>query len=379
MALYTPSGTAPIVAGALARIERRLPVKGEVLVRAGQRVEPEDVVARAFVLGTPQIVNVARALGIVPAQVERVMRREVGNKVTQGEALARSGLMRACPAPVSGIITAVDKETGYITITPDPAKFELQAMVRGIVMDIIPYIGVQIETPAAQAHGIFGFGGSQSGVLRLIVTDPSEPLLPEMIDARSAYAIIIGGSSVNAAALRRAVQEQVRGMIVGSIAEQELRAFFSWPSLSQWNLGRSQWHLPTADQQAPSFTLVVTEGFGDKPMARPIFDLLSDHDRKEALIEGTTALRGPHIRPRVVIPLSVRNANIQINAPQTMLRPGTHVRLLDAEHLGQTGIVRSVSYTPRRLASNVRTATVDVQIDEGGTVVLPHTSVDVLA
>jgi hypothetical protein len=57
MSLYVPTGTPPLIASAMARIERRLPNPGDVLVRAGQRVEPEEVVARAYVPGTPQVVN----------------------------------------------------------------------------------------------------------------------------------------------------------------------------------------------------------------------------------------------------------------------------------------------------------------------------------
>ena len=48
MSLYVPAGTPPLISSALARIERRLPYAGEVIVRQGQRVEPEEVVARAW-------------------------------------------------------------------------------------------------------------------------------------------------------------------------------------------------------------------------------------------------------------------------------------------------------------------------------------------
>jgi len=84
MSLYVPTGTPPLIASAMARIERRLPHPGDVLVRAGQRVEPEEAIARAYLPGTPQVVNLARALMIAPALVERAMIREVGNKVAQG-------------------------------------------------------------------------------------------------------------------------------------------------------------------------------------------------------------------------------------------------------------------------------------------------------
>jgi hypothetical protein len=382
MSLYVPAGTPPLISSALARIERRLPYAGEVIVRQGQRVEPEEIVARAFVPGIPQIVNMARALQIAPALVERAMVREVGNKVAQGEVLARSSRIggRVCISPVGGKIEAVDSETGYVTVSPDPMVYELQATVRGLVMDVIPNQGVRIETPAAQVYGAFGFGQERSGVLRLLVTDPSEPIRPEMLDARSAYAIIIGGSGITAAALRRAVQEQVRGVIVGGIDEAELRAFLGWDAVRDWRAGSGTWQVPSGTGNPQyDLTLVVTEGFGTQPMSVPLFDLLAAHDRQEALIEGLTRLRGPMQRPRVVIPLSSRTSGIQLDPARPQLRAGANVRLLDPAHLGQIGQVRTVSSAPRRLVSRVRALAVDVVLEDGTSILLPRTNMEVLS
>jgi hypothetical protein len=380
MSLYVPTGTPPLITSAMARIERRLPHPGEVLVRAGQRVEPDEVIARAYLPGTPQIVNLARALMIAPSLVERAMAREVGNKVGQGEVLARTGRIggRVCLAPVSGIIVAVDSETGYVTIAPDPLIYEMQATVRGLVMEVTPGQGVRIETPAAQVYGAFGLGRERSGVLQLLVTDPSEPILPEKVDARSANAIIIGGSGITAAALRRAVQKEVYGVIVGGIDEAELRAFLGWASAGNWRPVNGTWQLPAAALgQSFDLTLVVTEGFGTRPMSSPLFELLAQHDRKEALIEGVTRLRGPMQRPRVVIPLSSRTAGIDLEPPRPALRPGATVRLLDSQHLGQIGRVRFVSSAPRRLASRVRAPAVEALLEDGTTLLLPRAAVEV--
>jgi hypothetical protein len=382
MSLYVPTGTPPLISGAVARIERRLPSAGEVLVRQGQRVEPEEVVAKAFLPGTPVIVNLARALSIAPSMVERAMVREVGNKVAQSEILARSSRIggRSCVSPVSGKIEAVDGETGYVTISPDPAVYELQATVRGLVMEVMPNQGVVIETPAAQVFGAFGLGHERSGVLQLLVTDSSDAIVPDMIKAKSAYAILIGGSSITAAALRRAVKEQVRGVIVGGIEEAELRAFLGASSLECWRTGSGGWQFPAGAPGQPSeLTLVVTEGFGAHPMSTPLFELLALHDGQEALIEGQTRLRAPMRRPRVVIPLSSRTAGVQLESPRPALRAGATVRLLDSAHLGKTGQVRSVSNIPRRLASRVRVPAVEVVLEDNTTLLLPRTDVEILS
>ncbi len=379
MSLYVPSGTSPLVVRAVARIDRRLPQAGEVLVRVGKRVDPDDIVARAFVPGTPQILNIARALAISPALVPRAMRREVGNKVMQGEVLARSSRIggRVSLAPISGQITAIDDQTGYVTITPERENRDILASVRGYIVDVFPHEGVRIETPAAQIYGIIGVGEERSGVLQLLVTAPDEPITPEMIDARSAYAIIIGGSTITAAGLRRAVQEQVRGVIVGSIAEPELRAFAGGQGYDIWRTDAGSWQLGLRGA-APELTLVVTEGFGDRPMAAPLFDVLAAHDRQEALISGITQIRAPQRRPTVVIPLSLRTTQEDMEPPRPILRVGAQVRLLDQAHLGQTAMVRSLSQAPRRLDSRARAQAADVELADGTRLLLPQTALEVL-
>jgi hypothetical protein len=381
MSLYIPEGIPPVVPSAMARIERRLPYPGEVLVREGSRVEPEDFVARTLNPSPPQIINVARSLGISPGQVYRAMRREVNNKIEAGQVLARSaGIVgRSCLSPVTGMIVDINSETGYVTISPDPIEYELQATIRGIVMEIIPHEGVILEAPSVQVYGAFGIGEDRSGVLRLLATDPGDIVLPEQIDARSAYAILICGAGISAAALRRAVQEQVRGIIVGGIDESELRDFLGWSDMRGWQMGRHSWQFPNPTiVNDPKLTIIVTEGFGVRPMNAAIFDLLNSQDRQEALIEGITRLRRPLRRPRVIIPLH-RSNSAQVEPTRPTLRPGASVRLLDHDHLGQIAQVRSVPSAPRRVASQVSLAAVEV-IDAGGaTFWLPRTCVEVLS
>jgi DNA-binding transcriptional ArsR family regulator len=376
MSHYTPDGTAPFIPNAVARIERRLPHPGDVRARVGTRVEVEDIVAECYRPEPPQVINIARALSISPAAVERAMRLERNNKFTKGEVLAGTARFggRTCVAPVSGIIADIDNETGYITLAPDPSRFELSAAVRGVVMEILPYEGVVIETPAAQVYGAFGIGGERSGVLRLMVTDPSEALTPEKIDARAAYAVLICGSTISAAALRRATQEKVRGIIVGGIEEAELRTFLAGTGFARWGTSSGVFG---ATPESPELTLLVTEGFGVRPMAQPIFDLLSTYDQQEALIEGQTRLRGPLCRPRVVIPLT-RSSGAQVEAPRLLLRVGATVRLLDYRHLGAVAQVRAVSQQPRRLPSGVRSPAVEVMVAGEPPFWLPRSAVEVI-
>src|SRR5829696_700436 len=59
MSLYYPVPQPTIADNILVRRERRLPVPGEVLVKAGIRVEPADIIAQSVITSDPVQVNVA--------------------------------------------------------------------------------------------------------------------------------------------------------------------------------------------------------------------------------------------------------------------------------------------------------------------------------
>jgi hypothetical protein len=362
MSLYIPEGTPPIVSGSMAQIQRLLPHPGEVVVREGSRVESEDVVARAYLPAPTQVINVAQALAIPPSQVERAMLCRAGESVEKHEIIAQVGPFggRRCLAPTGGVIGALDSETGYITLSPDPIEHTLFANVRGVVMHVYPHRGVIIETPADLIYGAFGIGEERSGVLQLIATDPDEVITHDMISARNAYAILIGGGSITAAALKRAVKAQVRGIVVGGIDEQEFRAFVGWATRSSWKLEGTSWQFPSPHRLPDlGLTLLVTEGFGVHPMSTPIFDLLSSRNQQEALIEGSTILRKELSRPRLVVAIS-RGDQEDDELPKPQIQPGSTVRLLDAAHLGAVATVRRVFSTPIRITTGIRTPAVEV-------------------
>lgn len=373
MSSHFPDGLPAVSPATVAQISRRLPEHGDIMVRVGSRVEPDDTIGQALVTPPTMFLDVATALDIDPQDVPRRVKRKPGERVTPQQLLAKRG-NRRCLIPVQGTITAIDGETGFVIIAPDPVPMTLPASVRGYVADVTPGRSALIETAAAVIQGVFGIGGEQFGVLRLLVTDRHDIITPDMIDARSAYALVIGGAGITAEALRKAQQEQVRGVIVGGIEQSAVQSFLQSPTLSRptgW-YGYGQRN----DVSPPTPTVLVTEGFGVHPMAEPLFDLLTRYDRQEAFLDGTTTLLPPARRPRVVIPLP-RLQGGQEPAQQRALQPGAVVRLVDERHLGMVGRVSAVN-EQGQLASGVRTATATVQISESEMLIVPQTAIEVI-
>ena len=371
---YYPIPQPTIANNILLRRERRLRVPGEVLVRAGQRVEPSDIVAQSTITPDPVQVNIAAELGLSPAATSKRLRATVGHPIEQGGVLAQRGGIgsRVARAPIAGVFSGFDPATGIGLITAPSERASVQAYLKGIVTDLIPYYGAIIETPAILIRGIFGIGGEQHGVLKVTVSSHDEALAEDVVDARLTYGIALGGGEVTAAVLHQAIKVGARGVIAGSIRSSELARFISHSNnagpASLWRLGASGsgWDFPATQPGVPTsippdFVLVITEGFGSVPMSSRTFEMLAAYDGQQIALNGATRLRGGLARPEIIIPLS-RTTQVKWLGEGPQLAVGTHVRLLAPDYLGQVATITSLPVGPRAAQSGVIAPVADVTL-----------------
>ena len=66
------------------RKERILPLKGNVLVKKGDKVKAEDVVAETLLPGKVVPFNLANKLGVTPAQLVNFIKIKPGDKIQKG-------------------------------------------------------------------------------------------------------------------------------------------------------------------------------------------------------------------------------------------------------------------------------------------------------
>jgi len=360
-----------------------LPLAGEVLVRVGNRLEPDDIVARTLLPARGQRFAVARALGIAERDLPACLLVEDGAEVACGQVVARFGRLRqrVWRAPIAGVLSTTEAAQGYLVITTAAQKFELKAHLKGFVIAVEPYRSVTVQTAAAMVQGAFGLGGGQHGVLRTAVTAASDELLPEMIDERFALSLLIGGGTIGAEALARAVELHVRGLIVGSITAETLQKFLGQASDAAYDVGAIGWHFPPAAARRDfPLTLVVTEGLGRLAMCPRAFELLTSHDGWEAYMDGRTCLHGPQMRrPQVVIPVTRANpADIQAESDAEQLTPGSQVRLLGSDHLGQIGLLIGLPRGTRQGPGGFRYRPAEVRLPDGPVVAVPLENLEVL-
>lgn len=122
------TSNAKIMLGVRLQKARRLAVPGDVLVKEGDLVTPETVIAKTeFVRGNPRIVdlNSEFRLKLSPDEVAKTLRKAVGDKVTSGEPVAtyQKGYWSRVDdalAPCDGIVEYISKTQARIVIREDP-------------------------------------------------------------------------------------------------------------------------------------------------------------------------------------------------------------------------------------------------------------------
>ena len=93
--------------------ERRLPLKGDVLMKKGAAVSPDDIVAKTDLPGNVQMVNVANLLNIDAADIAEVMTIDINGSFEKDDVIAETkgifGLFKSKEPDETKIDTLIQK------------------------------------------------------------------------------------------------------------------------------------------------------------------------------------------------------------------------------------------------------------------------------
>ena len=355
------------------RKDRRLPLSGDILVKMGQLVKAETIVARTQLPGQVRSVNAASILGIQPDELDQYMLKKEGASVEKDEVIASTkgifGLFKSqCRVPVDGSIESISKITGQIIIREPQSPVEINAYVDGRVVDIIKNEGVVVETHGTFIQGIFGVGGEVIGQLVTACESPEEILTPDKLNEQMTDKVAIGGSLITADSISRAQELGIRGIVAGGIDDADLRQFLGY------ELG-----VAITGSEELGLTLIVTEGFGRMEMAAKTFELLQSRAGIKASINGATQIRAGVIRPEVIIPTDeVSEAGVSDEELQGQLIAGAKVRIIREPHFGELAEVIELPSELQELETEARVRVLKVRIERtGDSVVLPRANVEI--
>ncbi|MDZ4722814.1 MAG: hypothetical protein SGI97_02750 [candidate division Zixibacteria bacterium] len=362
----------------LVQKHRILPLKGDVLVKVGDRVTEDVVVARTLLPGNVVPINVANSLGIPPEDIEHVMLKKERDRISEKEVIAATKppfnlaflkfMSGSCAATINGTIESISHVTGQVLQRGEPTPVEVKAYVRGEVTEVFPREGVVITCVASFVQGIFGIGGETHGAIHMAASSNSIVLSEDLITADHKGKILVGGSLVTAGALKKAIAMGVKGIVVGGFDDKDLRDFLGY------DIG-----VAITGNEDMSTTLVVTEGFGQINMAQRTFDLLKRLEGQTASINGATQIRAGVIRPEVVIP-ETGNVDLKSAKVATLegITIGSPVRVIRHPHFGRLGKVIDLPSPLRKLESESMARVLEVEFDGGGKAVVPRANVEMI-
>ncbi len=355
------------------RKTRILPIFGEVLVEKGGRVDFDTVVARAYALGIPEIINAAPKLGVDKRQLHEYMKKKVGDELKSGDVLAENiflfGLIkRYIYAPFDSTLESVSEFSGRIIVRGEPIPIEVKAYIPGEIIEVLPDQGVVIETRASFIQGIFGIGGESHGEIQLVVESNDRPITPELITSEHKGKILFGGTYITSEGMRSAVEMGVVGVMTGGIRSVDLKDFLGY------DIG-----VAITGEEDCDITIIATESFGEMPMAGHTFDMLKELEGMVASISGTTQIRAGVLRPEIMVPFTKETSD---EAPETEMEagmmPGTRIRAIRAPYFGKLGVVVSLPVELHRLETESKARVVEVGFDDGVKAIIPRANVEII-
>ncbi len=353
---------------------RELPIKGEILVRQGERVTGDTVVARAELEGELRIVRVAESLGVSPEEVHKALRVSIGQQVEAGQTLAEIqglwGLFRSSvSAPTAGTVEFVSASTGHLGLRAAPKLLTLSAYISGTVFAVEDQRAVVIESEATFVQGIFGVGGEKTGRLKLLDVSPDAAVTEADLPREAQGLVLVGGRSPTPQALAEASKRGAVGFVTGSISGETLRQYLGY------DIGIAL----TGDEAVP-MTVIVTEGFGDIAMGERVLATLRAVDGEPASINGATQVRAGAQRPEVIAPASNARAGAEARTREdgAGLRVGARVRIIRVPHFGSAGTVSGMPHNLVKIGTGAWARVLEVTLVNGAVITVPRANVELV-
>ncbi len=334
--------------------KRMLPVNGRIIARVGQKVTPTDVVGDALIGRKYVIVDFAQGLHLPLKKAAAFLKVKKGQKVARKEVLAETTTIfpRTVESPADGRVVAIGG--GKLVLETGGSMFELTAGIPGVVSEIIADRGVVIRAMGAIVQGVYGNGRVETGVMVSMIDKPDDVFSNTNLDVSLRGSIILAGHVNNPAVIKGAAELPLRGLILSSISPSVLSAV----------------------AQAP-FPVLVTEGFGQRPMNASAFKLLTTNVKRDVTLNAEFYDRQQGTRPEIFIQLPVTQDPPEPRDVETFA-PGQIVRICYLSRPSLMGTVVQLRPGLSALSNGLNAQAAEVRLESGEQMLVPLTNLEVL-
>jgi hypothetical protein len=352
---------------------KKLPVPGQVLVKKGEKINFDTIVAETYVHGAPHFVQVASSLNVEPHEIPQFMLKKEGEKVLKNEPIAEIKLLfglikNRSKSTIDGYIESISPETGRVTLREPDIPVKIVSNIEGRVEEILPNEGAIIKSSGAFIQGIFGIGGETNGELLILDDNGKNKTKHNIVLPEYKEKILAFRSTINKQILDMAKDSGVFGIIAGGIEYDELTKF----------LGEEIGVAITGEEQF-GITVLITEGFGQITMSDRTWNILNELNGKRVSIDGTTQIRAGVIRPEVICPkeeiqdLSEKNDELSLG-----MKPGTSIRIIQSPYFGKIGKIISLPIDLKKVETESDVRVIEVEIENNKKVIIPRANVEII-
>jgi len=333
---------------------RRLPAAGQVMVKNGQPVSTNEVIASIDMPDKHLNLDVSRILGLDRAQAARAIIPRPGDMIRKGEVIARRGglLSKQLTSPVDGKVTDCSNARVLVELGSNPII--VQAGFTGIVKEVIPGYGAILVAEGAILQGVWGNGRLAEGLIISLVRNQVEELNPDRMDVSLRGSVVFGGPCINAETMRLAADIPLRGLIVSSIAPELLELAEKLP-----------------------FPVVALIGLGKVPYDDHSYQIIGDLNKHVACINAVPWDRYSGLRPEVVVPRrgEGRITELPDNVEYTT---GQLVRILQSPYLWEIARIKEIFPEARRYPSGIIADSALCELANGKETVQPLVNLEVI-
>ncbi len=218
-------------------------------------------------------------------------------------------------------------------------------------------------------QGIFGVGEERIGTLRVAVDSPDENLTEDKITEDLRGCIVVGGRTADIFTLRKCGQVGIKTLVLGSVDDSVLEEYVGY------KIGVAI----TGNEDVP-FTLIITEGFGNLPMAERTFSLFKKFEGLKASTNGATQIRAGVQRPEVIIFRKDVDINEEVSdkSESGHLDIGTTIRIIRDPHFGEIGQVVELPNEAVKIETESVVRVLRVRLRSGKEVIVPRANVEII-
>jgi len=255
------------------------------------------VIAEEICDYTPQTVPIADTLMIKPSIITNYLSIKQGEFVREGQIIAQivtesptgaAGYIKV-HSPSTGFVKEINPVTGCVKIQYEADPFYLKAFVNGRINDVTGNQGVTIESNSIFLQGAIGFGGENTGRLKVgYFVD----LQASLAGTTSNENIIIAvKENLTPSMLEWIKIKNIKGVIAASIDNKE------WVNYHKKEIGVAI----TGDEDL-GYSIVLIEGFGTSQLDEKLFSYFEKFQDRNISINGRTQIRAGIIRPQIILP-----------------------------------------------------------------------------